>query len=119
MEPIPHLDRDGPIVPDGPSHLSKRPARVGEERQRILTEHHVERPGEERQACRVPLAPFDVGAETAGDRQHRRVAVEAHDGSAGPRPIGGETRDDTGAARDVENAISRPHARSGHQHPRP
>jgi hypothetical protein len=70
---------------------------------------------------RARLDPLDLraarGPERGGDRQHPRIYVQGRDAPSGTDRLCRQPRDNSGPARDVENACSRPQSRELH-HPR-
>ena len=48
-----------------------------------------------------------LGADAAGDGEHRLVQVDADDRAVGRDPVGGGAGDDAGAAGDVEHTAGR------------
>lgn len=109
LQAVPHLDRDGAAVGGDAGHLAQGRGPVGEEHQRGLAEHHVERTGVEGERGGVAPAPLDVGTQPPGNRQHALVEVEPDDAAPPAHAVGGLPGHHAGAAADVQHGLAGRH----------
>ena len=76
--------RDCAVLSGDSRHLAESGRAVGEEHQRHLAQHRVERPVGERERGHVTLSPSDVGASVGGNSEHRLVEIDPDDRAARP-----------------------------------
>ena len=105
-----HVHKQATARCEDTTHLAQGRELVRDELQAELAEHDVERRIRERQCLRVRLAPLDRlrrRRDCARDGQHAGIDVHAGDDPARADTFPGESRDDTRAARHVEDARAR------------
>ncbi len=71
-----HLNRKTAACSEDSAHLGNGLHSIRDEHQPRLTEHHIKRPGFERQGRCVSLAPFDMRLDPLCDLQHRLAQVQ-------------------------------------------
>jgi hypothetical protein len=79
---------------------------VGEEHERELAHHDIERGVGEGQVAGVALAPFDLRRDALRHREHARVEIEPHDMPLRPDAPRGLARHGAGSAAHVEHALT-------------
>ena len=89
-------------------HFTQCRRSVRKELQPLMTEHGVERlVVAQRQLRGVALSSVDLWLDPAGNREHRRAAIDADDASLETDNGKREPSNDARTARDIENARSR------------
>ena len=90
-------------------HLPGGCSSIEQELKPLLTEHDIKGFAiPERELGSVAFPPIDRGSHPPCDREHLRIHVDPNNHPRRTQARPGNSRNDTGSARDIENAVAVP-----------